>query len=313
MMRILALAAALFALAASPASAGKLVVAKPTPTGYSFSLIDLGVEKGIFKKHDLDVEVITMAGGAKLAQAMIAGSVDIGFSSGADFTYLTRGAPQRAVAAMAGPLLNIGIIVRADGSVPDVASLKGKNVGITTSGSLTDWAARQLSKSQGWGPEGMKLVATGGPDASIAALMSKNLDGFSGSYEGGLQLEKDGRAKVLVNFGDTIKTFLTHVIYASPDMMMKREGELRGFLKGWYETVEFMRANKEETVRITSKVTRLSPEVAARAYDIEKPMFLTNGRFDPEAVKVVKQSLMDLGQVETMPPDDQLFTEKFLP
>src|SRR6185503_15358528 len=124
-------------------------------------------------------------------------------------------------------------------------------------------------------------------------------------------LEKDGRAKVLVNFGDTIKTFLTHVIYASPDMMAKREPELRGFLKGWFETVEFMRANKEETVRITAKVTRLSPEVAARAYDIEKPMFLTKGRFDPEAVKVVKQSLIDLGQVETMPPDDQLFTEKF--
>jgi len=312
-MRAIALAIAALVALAQSAAAGKLVVAKPTPTGYTFSIINLGVEKGIFKKHDLDVEVITMAGGAKLAQAMIAGSVDIGFSSGADFSYLTRGAPQRAVAAMAGPLLNIGIIVRPDNSVPDVASLKGKRIGITTAGSLTDWAARELSRRQGWGPEGMQLVATGGPDASIAALVSKNIDGFSGAVEGGLQLEKDGRAKVLVNFGDTIKTFLTHVIYASPDMMTKREGELRAFLKAWFETVEFMRANKDETVAITSKVTRLSPEIAARVYDIQKPMFLTDGHFDPEAVKVVKQSIVELGQAETVPADDALFTEKFLP
>jgi NitT/TauT family transport system substrate-binding protein len=312
-MRAIALAIATLVALAQPVAAGKLVVAKPTPTGYTFSIINLGVEKGIFKKHDLDVEVITMAGGAKLAQAMIAGSVDIGFSSGADFSYLTRGAPQRAVAAMAGPLLNIGIIVRPDNSVPDVASLKGKRIGITTAGSLTDWAARELSRRQGWGPEGMQLVATGGPDASIAALVSKNIDGFSGAVEGGFQLEKDGRAKVLVNFGDTIKTFLTHVIYASPDMMTKREGELRAFLKAWFETVAFMRANKDETVAITSKVTRLSPEIAARVYDIQKPMFLTDGHFDPEAVKVVKQSIVELGQAETVPPDDALFTEKFLP
>src|SRR5262249_61214105 len=128
--------------------------------------------------------------------------------------------------------------------------------------------------------------------------------------EGGYQLEAQGRAKVLVNFGDTIKTFLTHVIYASPDMMSKREGALREFLKGWFETVQFMRNNKDETVRITSVVTRLSPEIASRVYDIQKPMFLTDGHFDREAVKVVKQSILELGQAETVPPDDQLFTEK---
>ena len=66
-------------------------------------------------------------------------------------------------------------------------------------------------------------------------------------------------------------------------------------------------------MRITSAVTRLSPEIAARVYDVQRPMFLTDGHFDREALRVVKQSLIDLGQVETMPPDDALFTEKFLP
>jgi hypothetical protein len=42
-------------------------------------------------------------------------------------------------------------------------------------------------------------------------------------------------------------------------------------------------------------------------------MFSTDGRFDLEAVEVVKKSLIDMGQADKMPPNEQLFTEEFLP
>ena len=305
--------AALIAWAAQADAAEKLRVAKPTPTAYSFSLIDLGIEKGIFQKHGVEIELLTLAGGAKIAQAMVAGSIDIGFGSGLDFGYIARGATEKAVAAMAGPMLNIAITVRNDGSVPTVADLKGKRIGITTPGTITDWAARELSRRQGWGPEGMQIVPLGGPDGTIGALMAKNTEAVSGAVEGGLQLESQGRGKVLVNFGDTIKVFLTHAIYATNDLMAKRPDDLRAFLRGWFETVAYMRGNKDETVRITRQVTRLSPEVAERVYDIQRAMFSVDGRFDPEAVRVVKQALLDTGMSEKMPDDRMLFTEEFLP
>jgi hypothetical protein len=42
-------------------------------------------------------------------------------------------------------------------------------------------------------------------------------------------------------------------------------------------------------------------------------MFSTDGRFDLDAVEVVKKSLVDMKQAEKMPANDQLFTEEFLP
>ena len=42
-------------------------------------------------------------------------------------------------------------------------------------------------------------------------------------------------------------------------------------------------------------------------------MFSSDGRFDLTAIDVVKKSLIDLAQADTMPPNDQLFTEEFLP
>src|SRR5262245_57308422 len=118
---------------------------------------------------------------------------------------------------------------------------------------------------------------------------------------------------MLVNFGDTIKNFVTHVIFATDDMMNKRPDQLRGFLKGWYETIAFTRANRDETIRITREITKLPQPIAEKVYDIETPMFPTDGHFDRDAVKVVKQSLIDMGKVDKLPTDELLFTEKFLP
>ena len=313
MMRALLLACAI-ALAVTPATAAdKVIVGKPIPNAFSFALSDVGVETGMFKKYDLDIERVTVQGGAKVHQAMIAGSLDIGLSGGPDFGFLAKGAKEKAVAAMAGPPLNMVVAVRSDGSFPTPASLKGGSIGVSTPGSLAYWCAQEFSRKQGWGPDGMKIVATGGPTGSTSAMMAKNLDSMVTSLEGALQLEAEGRGKTLVVFGDYIRSFLTHVIFATEDMMEKRPEVLRRYLRGWFDTIAFVRANKDEAVRLIAKTTGLSPEVTARSYDLQISMYSTDGRFDREAVRVVKQSLIDMGQLDAMPPDDKLFTEKFLP
>ena len=57
----------------------------------------------------------------------------------------------------------------------------------------------------------------------------------------------------------------------------------------------------------------VSKSVVAKTYDVEMPIYFTDGHFDRKAVEVVKKSLIDMGQVDRMPEDKDLFTEKFLP
>jgi len=45
-----------------------------------------------------------------------------------------------------------------------------------------------------------------------------------------------------------------------------------------------MKANKDKTIEITSKVLNLSPAVISRAYDEQIGIFSTDGTFDPKAV-----------------------------
>src|SRR5581483_4788285 len=83
------------ACAGNPATAAeKLVVARSSTSGFTFDPLNIGIEKGIYAKDGLDVEMSVMEGSAKLHQAMLAGALDIGLGAGTDLAFLVKGSPE---------------------------------------------------------------------------------------------------------------------------------------------------------------------------------------------------------------------------
>ena len=309
---LLALFAA--AVAGGPAAAAdKIKAGTPEPTAFVFSALDVGIDGGFFRKYDLEVTRLDFAGGAKLHQAMASRDLDIIVGTGSDMLFLARGAPEKAVAAYGNDLFSLSVIVRAEDGPKTVDGLKGKTFGTTTTGSFTSWIARQIAVRHGWGPDGIQLAYLGQMSGIIAGLMAKNVDAIIGTTAAGLKLESEGRARILVRAGDEITDFIADMIYASGPLMKDHPDEVKRFLKGWFDTLAFMKAHKAEAIRMTQKDTHLPDDIAARIYDAEMPTFFDTGHFDRKKFAVVKQSLIDLGLVKEMPPDDQLITEAFLP
>jgi ABC-type nitrate/sulfonate/bicarbonate transport system substrate-binding protein len=89
--------------------------------------------------------------------------------------------------------------------------------------------------------------------------------------------------------------------------------DVRHFLAGFFEAVHFMINNRKETLEITGKLLHEEPERVAKIYDLEISMLLPDGRFNPKAVDVLKDSFVDLGILPERPKDDLLFTTAFLP
>jgi len=309
---VIAAVCACLALGAPARAADKLRVGKPFATGFDFAILQVGIDSGIFKRHDIDIDTITLSGSAKLHSGMISDSIDVALGAGTDFAFIAKGAPEKGVAAMAGAPLNIAVVVRADGPIKTLADLKGKRVGVSSLVSLTWWLGQQLSLRQGWGTDGLVFAETGSGQASVAALVSGGIDAMVGSLEGGLMMEKAGKARVITTFAD-VSPFLTHMISATDNLIAKHPDALRRFLAGWFETVAYMKANKAEAIRLSRSVTQLSPDVAEKVYDIEMPMYFTDGHFDPKAVAAVKEAIIATGEAKSLPPDGKLFTEQFLP
>ena len=308
----LVLALLLGLVAPGAQAADRLRVAKPSAIDFYFAIQEVGIAQKIFAKSGVDIETITLDGSAKQHQAMTAGSADIALGAGPDMGFIAKGAPEKAVAVMAGPPVNMYVLVAAKTGIKSVEDLKGKRMGVSTMGSLTYWLATQLSRHQGWGDAGFQIIPMGNIQAEAAAFVSGNLDAAVASLEGGLNLEAKGQARLLTSFGDMVGPFLVHVFFATNDMMTKRPDVLRRYLKSWFETVAYAKSHRDDTIRITRETTRLSPEHAEKVYDVIVPTLADAGHFDPKAVEIVLKSLVDLGQVEKAPDAKSLYTEEFL-
>jgi ABC-type nitrate/sulfonate/bicarbonate transport system substrate-binding protein len=312
-MRTLLTLLAAAVLAATAASAETLRVGKAGREAFSFVPVDVGVRTGIFKKQGLDIEIANFGGDAKLQQAMAADSIDIALGSGPGLAFIVKGSPVKGIAAMAGPPLLFALVVRNDGSVKTVDDLKGRKVGVSTVGSVTSWIISEVSRQRGWGFDGIVQVPVGENAARVAAVRSQALDGCIVDLASALNYVERGDGRILLRFGDLVKDFIIHVIFATDKAIAERPDALRGFLKGWFETIALMRHDKAKSVAIATDVMGTDQATAGRIYDELMPMFSDTGRFDPNALAVLRRSFVEMKTLPAEPDMSKLYTEAFLP
>jgi ABC-type nitrate/sulfonate/bicarbonate transport system substrate-binding protein len=244
---------------------------------------------------------------------MAADSIDIGLGSGPEMATIQKGSPVKAVAAMAGAPRLLALLVRPDGAVKSVADLKGKKIGVTTVNSLTAWLVSELSRQQGWGPNGIDVTPLGATSGQFAALKTGQIDGLVADIATLLQAEANHSGKILFRFGDLVKDFHIHVIFATDKLIATRPDAIRSFLEAWFETIAFMRADKARTVDIAKDIISVDPAITARTYDELMPMFSSDGKFDPKALAVLGRSFVDLKILAAEPDMSKFYTEEFLP
>jgi ABC-type nitrate/sulfonate/bicarbonate transport system substrate-binding protein len=266
---------------------------------FQFVPLQVGIEAGIFKKHKIDLEVISFGGGPRVQQALAAESIDIGIGSGPELAFVAKGAPELGVAAMADAPYSVVLAVPKDSPIKTAEDLKGKTISISSNGSLTHWLGQELSRQMGWGSAGINLAPLGSTAAQMAALRTRQIDGMIVEANAGYKMEEDNSGRVLVQFGDRI--------------LEKNPQAVRGFLAAWFETIGNMREHRSETIDIVRRTAEVSPGVAARDYDELMGMFNPTGKFDPNALDVLARSFVEMGSLPQAPDMRTLITEQYLP
>lgn len=286
---------------------------KAVPNSFAFGAAEVGIDAKIWDQEGIALAVSGFRGDAQLQQALIAGSVDVALGSGPALGFRAKGVPAVGVAALYGAPTNLALLVPANSPLKVVADLKGKRIGVTTAGSLTDWLVRELSRQQGWGPDGIKILALGTMQARLAAMQTGELDGTVQEAASGYELEEQGKTRNFLLFGDIVKDFYTHVIFATDDMVQQRPELLRRFLVGWFKTIAFMKTHKDETVASEAKTIEVRPSIAAKIYDAQMASFSSDGAWNPAAIEVIRNSLKELGILDTVPDAKAIYNDQFVP
>jgi len=299
--------------AALAQSLQKVRVGKAINSSFPFAGLELGAKQGFFKAVGLDIQISAFRGDGQLQQALAAGSIDFGFGSGPGMGYAAKGVPAHAVAVVANRPANMALVVAKNSRVNTIDDLKGKRIGVSTAGSLTDWLARNIAVSRKWKPTDIEIVPMGEMRTRLAAMRSGELTAAVTSVQEAYEIQDNGQGTVLTTFGEVVPNFHTHVIFARDERIQRDPDSVRRFLKAWFTTAAFMRDHRAETVKSHAATMRLSEKVINETYDIELSMMSFDGQFDPKALDTIRLSLKDLQILNFLPETSKLYSGGFVP
>ena len=229
-------------------------------TGFAASWVT--ADKGFWKKHGLDVELIFLRGGGRTVAALIGASVD--FILGSDLG-VTTGIVQGASLTRVGVTTNtLGYSIVVQPSIRTVRDLKGKIIGITPGRDAA--YARVVKLLRDNGMDAAKdvtflSVGDGGPAARVAALSSGVIHATMFTPPSDKISEKSGMSILsrldVANVGGGINT--------TPGFIQKHRPQALRFLRGYMEGIHYLKANRNESLKIFAKYVR-NPDLEIMAY-----------------------------------------------
>src|ERR671918_704921 len=154
-------------------------------------IIYFAKEAKIYEKHGLDAEAVVMSGSGIASRALIAGSVLISpITTPAVMSAVLAGSDM-VILAHTMPGVIQSLMVRPDIKRPE--DLKGKTIGVTTFGSLTDFLVRYLAKKRGLNPDkDFALLQVGGDADRLLALKQGKIPAATLSHPAFVLAQREG-------------------------------------------------------------------------------------------------------------------------
>jgi NitT/TauT family transport system substrate-binding protein len=213
----------------------------------------LAKDAGIFEKHGLYVDPVYVAGGSRVAQAIIGG----------EFTLALAGGNIVNVNLAGGDVVIIGGVVNVPSfylyvqtAVKRQEDLKGKALGITRYGASTDGSLRLLLKKWGMEPDrDVKILQMGGQPEILAGMQAGVIQGGILSSPGDYKAKKAGFA-MLANFAKEGIAYPTTSLVSTRSTVKKDRDTVKRYLMSYSEAVDRLFRDKELGMKVIGKWTR---------------------------------------------------------
>jgi len=212
---------------------------------------------GFYKKHGLDSDLVYIGSTTISVAAILAGDIHVGNAAGSGVALAAaRGADLVSVGCFINTLVYELVVLE---SVKSPEDLKGKAIGISRFGSVSDVAAREMLKGVGLKPmEDVNILQIGGASDRAAAFSRGAIAGFP-SPPGNVHLTKGlVPYRILVNMADLSKPYPLPFICAvtTKSYLAKKRDAAKRVVMAMIEAGHYFKTNREGTQRVVAKYLR---------------------------------------------------------
>ncbi len=263
----------------------------PSPSA-SFYPLFATQEAGLFQKYGLEADLVYVQG-VKVTQAHVAGQLDFSVISGLVFLQASlRGADLIVIASSIDKQL-MKLMVNPTISTP--TDLKGKRIGITGFGSLTDLLLRPTLVKWGLDPKkDVTIVQIGGMNDVATAISLKRVDAGVISFPTSYYAEKMG-IKTLLDYGESETEIPATTVSISRKYGQTHRDIVLRFLKAYVEGTKRLLTDRQLGIKSLAKYGGIKDqELLAHTYDLFTTKYIK--KVPVATMKDVENSLNLLAQ-----------------
>jgi NitT/TauT family transport system substrate-binding protein len=220
----------------------------------AFSIPWVAKEAGIFQRHGLDVELVYIASGSRAVQTLVGGSIDVA----------AIGGPAGVDARLAGgdtvyvaiPVNRVIVFTVAAPQIQRVEELRGKSIGVTRIGTVTDFFTRYYVRQNGLVPDRDVMIRqTGGLPETLAALRAGQVQAGTFGFPAVLHARAAG-FRILIDYNTLGFRYPLSGVVVTQKLLRAREPAIRSFLEAHVEGVHRFRTDPTFAMNVIGKYTQ---------------------------------------------------------
>jgi NitT/TauT family transport system substrate-binding protein len=278
----------------------------------------VAADQGLFAKNGVDVEVKYFENYTDSLNALSTGNIDANSQTLNDtISSVAGGAKETIVLVNDNSTGNDQIIARE--GITSVADLKGKAVA-AEEGTVDHYLLLLALEKAGLGPSDIKFTPLA-TDAAAAAFVAGRVDavGVFAPFTT-TALEREG-SRAIATSEDFPGAIPDHLV-VNPSLIKDRPDDVQAMVKTWFDTVDWIRANRDQAVAIMAERAGVSPADYA-TYDAGTSIFTleqnleafapgsTDAHLDYQAKKI-SDFLLQTKLIDTEPDLEGLLDDQFV-
>jgi ABC-type nitrate/sulfonate/bicarbonate transport system substrate-binding protein len=233
------------------------------------SLPWIAQEAGLFKKYNLDFNLVFISSSSIVTAALLGGDAEMTLTGGiGNVIAYVRGATDVVFVGGVKNVMTQSLV--AGGPIKKPEDLKGKRIAVSRIGGNTHYFTIQALRRFGMEPNrDYAFIQSGGDPEALAALMSGHVDAAS--------LTPPTDAKALANgfqyvlYGPELKIpYVATAFVTKRSVIAKRPLVIGNFMRAMAETAKIMHTDREFVYKVLGKYLRITEKsVLDAAYNAE--------------------------------------------
>jgi NitT/TauT family transport system substrate-binding protein len=264
------------------AAESKKIVFAYSSIGSMATGVWMAKDSGAFDKYGIPADIIFISSGPVVVQALIGGDLQGGSgASNAVINAVLNGAPIVAIGGTANRPYH-RLFVQSE--INRIEDLKGKILGVTRFGSITDNLTRILLRKYGL-ENSVNVRQMGGTLEVAAAFQNRQI---AGAVTGDLRVTPPSQPKILLQLIDLGIPYSMNMLAVSREMLKRDPDTAEKIVRAYSEGVAFMNQNKERALKIIAKYAHMTDPKQMEVHYRDSVTYLDRiPRAEPEAVQTI--------------------------